>query len=678
MEDNLEAKKMARQRALRKRRRERRLRNTVIAMTVLCVAVIGLFGFWLPWQGARSAMTSGTMTLREQSNGSLLLTWPETAGADGYRVEVLSGGTVIDSVDVTGGNQWAFDELPQDREVTIRVSSLKNYRAMLTGQTRVGGDPLEITGIFAAPAADISWDICLQPQSVVFSLENTNGGTVMLQVRQDGAWQDLLELSEPETTLLFGSGGLLEVPDFGSSYEFRFLVSRSGENYVHYGISDQSLTISREDLLGTELGLTCTDEGSNTYTLRWNETQGEYYEVQRIRPGSTDWVMVCRIGQDEPRSYTTGQLQRYEEYRYRVVAGGQPAEGEQVQPEEVTITTGATVVNSTIWPLCDLDVYADADRSQVIGTAPAVTAYCVLAEENGMFRIRYAQDTYGYIDSNYCMINLPEYLGELCSYDITNSYDSLIMVHDYIVPGLTGTTIVGYEGAMNGQGEFLVPLLYPGAQRLEKAALAAMEQGYCLKIYDAYRPGDASKAMYSTALSVMDDILPDHPYDWMPGDGATPEGGTLTYRQLMTDNGRYTLGHFMAKNGSRHNQGVAIDLSLEDLETGEELEMQSAFNDHSWYSETKRNNANAKLLASIMKEAGFATLSSEWWHFQDDEARTSLGIDFYQSKAISGACWMVGENGWRYRLANGNYYANITVTIDGVEYTFDKLGYVTD
>lgn len=678
MEDNLEARRKARERSRRKRRRERQLRTALILMTLACVAVIVIFGLYLPWSGAESAMPSGELTLQEQSNGTLLLTWPQAEQADAYRVEVISGGQVLDSTDVSGGNQWVLEELPQDREVTIRVSSLCHYRAMLTNQVRLGANALEVTGTFTAPEADIGWTVQLQPQSVIFNLADAKNSTVMLQLRREGIWQDLLELTEPETAVVFGDEGLLSVPKDNEIYEFRFIISRMGENYIHYGISSQTLTISREDLLGKELNLTCTEESSNNYTLRWNETQGEYYEVQRVRPGSSDWVMVCRIYPGQARSYSTGYLQRYSEYKYRVVVGGQPEDGEQVHPEEVTISTGGTVVYSTVWPLCDLDVYADTDRTQVIGTAPAVTAYCVLEETEGLFRIRCGPDTYGYIDSSYCMINLPEYMGDLCTYDITNSYDSLIMVHDYIVPGVTGTTILGYENVMTSQGGFLVPLLYPVAQRLERAALSAQVQGYRLKIFDGYRAGDSSRMMYDTTLGVLDDILPDYPYDWEYGDGSDGYGGKVTYRQLMTDNGRYTLSYFMAKNGSRHNQGVALDLTLEDLETGEELEMQTAFNDLSWYSEVKRNNENSRLLASIMKGEGFAGLSSEWWHFQDDEIRNKLGIDYYQSRAVSGECWMASEQGWQYRLANGNFYANITVTIDGVEYTFNRLGYVVD
>lgn len=674
MEDNLRAKRIARQRARRRRRRMRRIRNALCVMTVLCAVLIGVFGFLLPWRNAVSSMPEGVLTLREQSNGMVLLSWPQAEQADAYRVEILSGGMVIDSTD-TEESKLVLEDLPRDREVTIRVSSLKYYRAMLTKHARRGGNALEATAVFAAPEANVAYAVQLQPQSVLFSLSDIGENTVTVRVQQDGIWQDILTLAEPETALVFGEEGQLPVPVYGESCELRFEIYRAGESWIHYGSGGGTLSVSREMLLGTELGLTCTDEGSNSFCLRWNEVQCQFYEIQRMKPGSNEWVTMCFISRDEACSYNTGHLQRYAEYRYRVLAQGQPADSEQVQPEEISITTGATVVYSTIWPLCDLEVYADTERSQIIGTAPEATAYCVLEETAGYFRIRFG-DTYGYIDSNYCMINLTEYIGDLCSYDIHNSYDSQIMAHDYIIPGLTGTMIVGYENVMTSQGDFLVPLLYPVAQRLEKAALSAIAQGYRLKIYDSYRPGEASGYLYDMVKAVAGEILPDHPYNWDPSDGDDGLGGTMTYQQMMTDNGRYTLSYFVARSGSRHNQGVALDLALEDLDTGEELAMQTAFNDLSWYSELKQNNANANLLSSIMKGVGFNGLSSEWWHFQDDETRLALNIDFFLAKGVSGECWMASDKGWQYRLANGRYYANTTAVIDGVEYSFDEAGYV--
>ena len=153
------------------------------------------------------------------------------------------------------------------------------------------------------------------------------------------------------------------------------------------------------------------------------------------------------------------------------------------------------------------------------------------------------------------------------------------------------------------------------------------------------------------------------------------EGQTLSYKQLMTDNGRYGLNNFLAKGTSNHNMGAALDLTIEKTNNGKEMEMQTSIHDLSWYSEVKKNNQNAKTLRSIMTGAGFGTLSSEWWHFQDNDALKNLELKALFN-GVTPKCWMADDDGWRYRRENGNYYKNTTKTIDGVKYTFDENGYV--
>ena len=153
------------------------------------------------------------------------------------------------------------------------------------------------------------------------------------------------------------------------------------------------------------------------------------------------------------------------------------------------------------------------------------------------------------------------------------------------------------------------------------------------------------------------------------------EGEILTYDDLMTNDGQYSIGYFISGFGSRHNYGVALDLTLEDAETGQELLMQSAIHDLSHYAVLKRNKENANLLSQIMRGAGFGTLVSEWWHFQDNEATDTLNLKALWA-GISVEGWKADNTGWRYRRANGSYYKDCTRTIDGTSYTFDAQGYV--
>ena len=106
--------------------------------------------------------------------------------------------------------------------------------------------------------------------------------------------------------------------------------------------------------------------------------------------------------------------------------------------------------------------------------------------------------------------------------------------------------------------------------------------------------------------------------------------------------------------------------------------MQSAIHDLSWYSAAYLNNSNAKLLEHYMTSAGMRGLSSEWWHFQDDETREAIGLSSYLFKGVDLGGWTRDGQGWRYRNPEGAVYKNTTVTVDGKRYTTDQDGYIRE
>jgi len=139
--------------------------------------------------------------------------------------------------------------------------------------------------------------------------------------------------------------------------------------------------------------------------------------------------------------------------------------------------------------------------------------------------------------------------------------------------------------------------------------------------------------------------------------------------------GRYTFKYLLDKGGSMHNLGLALDLTMVDLSTGEEVKMQTSMHDLSCYSVIYKNNTAAKKLDEIMKAAGFGGLVSEWWHFQDNEARKAIDPPALWSGVNAGS-WMADDHGWRFRDSQGVYCKDGTFTIDGTEYAFDAEGYV--
>lgn len=656
-----------------------------VVLLLLFGAVFGLLGYWKPWQEAASTMPqSGQMLLTQQPEGELILSWPKGEGQDRYRLRILRGQEVLLEEWVWEAS-YVLPELPREDTLDILITTADGYRYPFEKEERIRMGVGELNAqvqlqMPAIGAVAYTPDPETQTARFQFDLED-NSVCRMYRLGTEETMTQLHTLEQGDVTVSFGDGQDFPSLSRNETMTFAFDCYRFSPNLVYYGTVTEEVTVCGEDLLGRDLALSCTELGNNVYAFSWQNTKGDYYEVQQLDAASESWKVLTRVELDEERSYTTSHLSRYSDFRYRVVAvGGQtmPDSEYAAISEEITVTTGTTAVFTTVWPLQELDFYADLEMTEVIGKAEAAKALCVLDEVDGIFRVR-IDGQEGYIDSRYCLINLPEYLGDICLYDIPNSYASLYMAHEYELPTVTGEVIVGYERVKMKNGEQLVPLLYPVAKRLEQAAFAAMEQGYKLKIYDAYRPREATIALYDQAIGLKDQPIPLETYtgkvlEDLP---VLEEGQILTYGNLMTDFDRYTMNYFLAAGKSRHNRGIALDLTLADMKTGKDLKMQTSMHDLSWYSENARDNGNARKLSSIMESVGFTGLKSEWWHFNDLEVQDSLQPE-HQMKGVTPECWMADDQGWRYRRKNGEFYVNCTETINGTEYTFDEQGYVVD
>jgi D-alanyl-D-alanine dipeptidase len=81
------------------------------------------------------------------------------------------------------------------------------------------------------------------------------------------------------------------------------------------------------------------------------------------------------------------------------------------------------------------------------------------------------------------------------------------------------------------------------------------------------------------------------------------------------------------KEGSKHNRGCAVDLSLYDLRTGSEVQMPSAYDEMSpraypsYTGGTAEERERRDLLRAAMEAQGFTVEPNEWWHFNCKEWR---------------------------------------------------------
>lgn len=652
---------------------------TLIALLLLAAAG-AVFGFLLPYFMADTAMPQGEMTLQEQSDGALLLSWPQAEGADQYRVEIFHGEELLYRNFADSHKNFPMPQLPEDLELTLRISSVAGYKTLVGKSIRISDDVLEapLEGTFpGVRVLETYMDAGRQAVSIVVDPRNADAWQCRMLDEQGNVLLDQI-VEDPFLVLQFGDAGL-SLPPEGQRYYFKASALREDSGMLYYGAEAPAGSFLAKDLTQWNLAVSMEVPSKYKRTLHWSEIRGCSYEVQRST--GSGWETVKTVAAGEKRTYATPWLNPGK-YEYRIVAVD-PGDGhEEAVSDSVPFTVHKLTQYATIWALKDLPVYADSGWRRIADHVKQGEAFCVLEETNGLFAIR-VNDRICYIDSNYCMINLPDYLGDLCSYNITNSVYSIYAVHEFGIPDVTGVVSPGYENICQDDGSFLVPLLYPTAQKLMKAARSAQKEGFRLKIYDSFRPYITTRDIYDRTEKILNDPLPEVTYTGEPRSTITdlPEEPRrdldyLTYGWVMTGY-NYVLNAFLANTGSMHNLGIALDLTIEDLKTGVEIPMQSSMHDLSQYSVLSRNTEDAKHLGKIMTGAGFGGLVSEWWHFQDNDARDKLAL-IKVANGVSAQCWVKDDTGWRWRDAKGNLFSGKTLEMNGKTYTFDSKGYLAE
>jgi D-alanyl-D-alanine dipeptidase len=125
----------------------------------------------------------------------------------------------------------------------------------------------------------------------------------------------------------------------------------------------------------------------------------------------------------------------------------------------------------------------------------------------------------------------------------------------------------------------------PAAEALLRALHRLQPLGYGLLIHDGYRPWYVTKIFWD----------------------ATPESGKI----FVAD----------PAQGSRHNRGCAVDLTLYDLKTDQTVEMIGLYDEMSprsfpdYPGGTSLQRWHRDLLRWAMESEGFTVYESEWWHF---------------------------------------------------------------
>jgi len=125
----------------------------------------------------------------------------------------------------------------------------------------------------------------------------------------------------------------------------------------------------------------------------------------------------------------------------------------------------------------------------------------------------------------------------------------------------------------------------PAAEAVRLVAADLAPKGFGLTIHDAYRPWFVTKMFW--------DATPDYNHIFV----ADPS------------------------QGSRHNRGAAVDLTLHELESGKIVTMPGGYDEMSSHSfplyvgGTSLQRWRRDLLREAMEARGFTVYEAEWWHF---------------------------------------------------------------
>ena len=138
-------------------------------------------------------------------------------------------------------------------------------------------------------------------------------------------------------------------------------------------------------------------------------------------------------------------------------------------------------------------------------------------------------------------------------------------------------------------------------------------------------PGyEASRALLhrqaALALSRVQARLRRHGLELLVFDGYRPVRATLAMVAWAERTGRRDLldDGYIARR-SRHNQGVAVDLTMVDTLQGTELDMGTPFDTFSEAAHTANASGpvllNRQILVRAMEAERFSNYEKEWWHF---------------------------------------------------------------
>ncbi len=299
-----------------------------------------------------------------------------------------------------------------------------------------------------------------------------------------------------------------------------------------------------------------------------------------------------------------------------------------------------TIVGATGFASIDMPLYLDLSKEAVSKNISKGTAFTIYEENGDMWLVKVDDETYGWIENKYCLINLPDVIPSII-YDNTNSYSSMYRSVGNDLEGITNNALynsLAYNERFS-ENMFIVPALYGMSKKICLAQHEALKDGNTLKIYEAFRAYDTQMAVCEALKNLV------------------KTNKDVAYH---VNNNTWGIGWFIATGVSNHQRGYAMDVSLAKVVDAREKYCGTykyiCINDYDEYMmPTKMHelsdlsvalsypvnslsrtewtkvklassmNEFAKLLQNYCTKVGLTPLASEWWHFNDLDAKDSVG-----------------------------------------------------
>lgn len=304
----------------------------------------------------------------------------------------------------------------------------------------------------------------------------------------------------------------------------------------------------------------------------------------------------------------------------------EPYEGDFELPIE-----GATGYASVEMPLRER---ASQEADTLIELNPG-DGFRIISEEGEWWQVENDTDA-GWILHQYAFINLPDVIPSII-YDNTNGYASVFRSSGEDIPEVTDEVLYNsltYNKRLEKE-EYMMPVLYSMSKKIYDVQQEALENDDTLILNEGYRPFNVQEHVSEQLANLA-------------------ESNSNVREGINTP--PWSISWFIASGISNHQRGYAIDVSLASVEEKETVnygnytvdeflsyteydmptpihelsnagvvfaEVVTPQNDIAWKEATLSDTMTegAITLQEYAANAGLTPLASEWWHFNDLEAR---------------------------------------------------------